>query len=112
MSQTTTYWFHNHDTLHVENCHGDHVKTKYPGGYVTGAFDATVTLETNGVPFDVNIMLNHDYTSIFSTLRIWDGDSTTGTLLVDTTCASLLQNIHISSGYLTARMQRADSSMM
>ncbi|MBQ8704002.1 MAG: gliding motility-associated C-terminal domain-containing protein [Bacteroidales bacterium] len=111
MSQTN-YTLRNHDTLHIQNCHGDHVHIEHPNDYVTQPFDATVTLETNGVPFDVVVGLQQSNTTSFGTLRIWDGDSTSGTLLVDTTCSTLFLPVHSSSGYLTARLQREDSSMM
>ena len=107
MSQTT-YRLHNQDTLHVQNCHGDNILITHPPNYVIRPFDALVTLETNGVPFDIFVNINHNHTSSFTTLQVWDGDS----ILIDTVEASLTQTLHISSGYLTARLHRADGSMM
>ena len=108
----TNYLLRNHDNLHVQNCHGDFIIIQHPSNYVTGSFDASVTLESNGVPFDVFIHLNHNHTSSYTTLRIWDGDPVSGTLLVDTVNGTFSQSIRATDGYLTVSLQRTDSSLM
>ena len=108
LSQTTTYRIQNHDTLHVQNCHGDNIYITHPPNYISRPFDALVTVETNGVPFNIDVFINHEQTYTFTTLQLWDGDS----LLIDTVAESLLQLIHVSSGYLTVRLQRTDASIM
>ena len=112
VASQTEYRLHNHDHLHIQNCHGDNITIQHPNNYVTRPFEASVTLETNGVPFNVSVSLNHGRTSNYTTLRIWDGDSISGTLLVDTVSGSFSQFIQVTSGYLTVSLERADSSLM
>ena len=109
-AQTTYYRLHNHDSLLVQNCHGDNIQIAFPQNYIH-EFETYVVIETNGVPFEILANYYHEYGEHPAVLRIWDGDSTTGTLLVDTNQAPYHGFIHSASGRLAIHLQRTDSAL-
>ena len=74
----------NHDTVHVFNCRGIHVSTTFINNYFVDTVDAYAVLDNLGLPFSVNLFEQYLAPAEGATrLRVWDGDTATGTLLVD-----------------------------
>ncbi|MBP5542097.1 MAG: gliding motility-associated C-terminal domain-containing protein [Bacteroidales bacterium] len=112
VSQVVTYTLVNHDTLRVSNCHGDNVRLEFPYSTVRDSIDMHFVLETNGTPFSISVSMNQYISGSASraTLKLWNGDSATGTVLLDTSATNIGQLIQVSSGRLTGRLQRPDTT--
>ena len=111
MSQS--YQLINRDTLYVSNCHGDPISITYLAPTDRDTLDMCLILETDGTPFSIDINLFQGYAVNPVELKLWDGDSATGTLLLASSQQFVNQQlIYVSSGRLTARLHRDDTTTL